>query len=187
MALTGTIGSIPRDPHSGRPDGDLMSTGAYGELEIGGGTAFASAANPAGEVVDGTGVSLGRQYRVAGTISSGSLLAQDAGNYLVELDLADHSEATASGNIQFDVQYAPDGVTFAAFSATETAGGGGRMQAIMLALTTKERARIAKIQLLAGGGAVRAIVTSAAGGVCTITEGVLRITKVADTDPPSLS
>lgn len=186
MALTNTIGVVLRDPTANKPHPDRWYAGAYGELLYGGGTAFASAANPSAEVVDGTGVSLGRQFRVAGTVASGKLVPDDAGDYLVELELADTSDQTASGNVQWDVQYAPDGATFAAFSATETAGGGGRMQAIRAAATAKKGVRIAKVQRLAAKSAVRAIVTSAAGDVITITEGALRITKLADEDPPSL-
>ncbi len=187
MALTNTIGIVARDPVASQPQPDSFSTGAYGELVIGGGTAFTSAQHPNAEVVDGTGVTLGRQFRVAGAIASGTLQVQDAGDYLVELELSDHSEGAASGNIQYTLQYAPDGAagTFAAFSTVETAGGGGRLQTIALALTTKERLGISGVQRLNGGGAVRAIVTSAAGDVCTITEGRIRVTKVADVDPPS--
>ena len=56
MALANTIGLVARDPVGNQPQGDLWSTGAYGELVIGGGTAFASGSNPNAEVIDGTGV-----------------------------------------------------------------------------------------------------------------------------------
>jgi hypothetical protein len=185
VALTNTIGSVLREPVNDRAHPDRWYAGAYGELIIGGGTAFSSAANPSAEVVDGTGVTLGRQFRVAGTIASGKLVPQDEGDYLVEFELYDTSDQTASGNVQWDVQYAPDGTTFAAFSATETAGGGGRMQAIRAAATAKKGIRLAKVQRLVANSAVRAVVTSAAGDAITITEGALRITKLADSDPPS--
>lgn len=177
-----TLGNVARDPQNFKPHPDRWSVGAWGELIIGGGTAFTSAANPNAEVIDGTGVTLGRDYRVTGTISAGSLATEEAGDYLVELDLFDFSCQTASGNVQFTLQYAPDGVTYAAFDATD-AGGGGRMQAIRLALTTKESIRVCGVQHLNGGGKVRAVVTSAAGDAITITEGRLRITKIADNNP----
>ena len=167
----------------GSPHPDSLHVGAYCELLIGGGTAFASAANPASEVIDGTGVTLGRVFRALGVIATGAIEVFDPGDYEVELILNDSSEQTASGNVQYDIQYAPDGATYAAFGTTDATGGGGRMQAIRLALTSKESIRLSRVQHLNANSAVRAIVTSAAGDVITITEGCLRITKIADNDP----
>lgn len=169
-------------------DGKLAPAGleaepVYGELVIGGGTAFASASNPAAEVIDGTGVTAGNVNGVTATIAAGTLEVPRSGKYIVELNLADFSCGTASGNVQFDVQYAPDGTTFAAFGATAATGLGGRMQAIRLALTTKESIAISKVQQLVVGGAIRAIVTSAAGAVITVTEGALRLVQIADASP----
>lgn len=164
---------------------DRLSAGGFGELQIGGGTAFASAVNPASEVIDGTGVNARRNFRVTLSAAAGTLAPIDPGDaYLVHLDLHDFSCGVASGNVQFTVEYAPDGVTFAAFGTTDATGGGGRMQAIRLALTTKESISISRVQKLSGTGLVRATVTSAAGDVITITEGALRISKWQDIDPP---
>lgn len=188
MAATNTIGNVLRDPELYRSHPDNFSVGAYGELIIGGGTAFQSAANPSAEVIDGTGVVVGHQFRVTGTLASGTLVPASAGFYLVELDLFDTSDQTASGNVQWDVQYAPSNGasgTFAAMTTTDTAGGGGRMQAIRAAATAKKGVRLAAIQKLNANSAIRAVVTSAAGDVITITEGRLRISKVADINPPS--
>lgn len=177
-----TLGVVPRDPTGSGPHPDLWSSGAFGELIIGGGTAFASAQHPSSEVIDGVGVTVGRQYKCTGTLASGKIAVDHAGDYLVELDLFDFSCGAASGNVQFTLQYAPDGSTFAAFDATD-AGGGGRLQVIRLALTTKESIRVSGVQHLNANSAVRAIVTSAAGDIITITEGRLRVRKVADNDP----
>lgn len=185
MALAATLGLVPRDPTGYHVQGDLWSVGAFAELLIGGGTPFASGSNPSAEDVKGTGVSLGRSFRCTGSVSAGTITVTDAGIYKVILEINDHSEGAGVGNIQYDVVYAPDGVTFAAFSATETAGGGGRMQSLSLALTTKERAGVSRIQLLNGNSKVKVQVTSASGNVCTITDGMLRVEKVADLDPPS--
>lgn len=189
MVHTGTIGVVPRDPVNYQPQGDLWSCGGYGELIYGGGTAFATAADPtAGEVIDGTGVVVGNQFRVVGALATGTLVATSAGDYLVELEIFDHSEGSATGNVTWAVEYAPSGGatgTFAAMTTAETVGGGGRMQAIMLALTTKERVRVSAIQRMQGNSAVRAtVLSSGACGVVTVTEGRLRITKIADVDPP---
>lgn len=185
MSLVNTIGLVRRAKSGARVEPDLFSVGAGAELLYGGGTPFASSSNPAAVDVKATGVSLGRSFRASGTVSTGVLNVVDAGIYEVSLMLDDHSEGSASGNVQYDVVYAPDGVTFAAFSATETAGGGGRMQALSLALTTSERLHCSRWQLLNGGSKVLLRVTSAAGGVCTITDGRLRITKIFDVDPPT--
>lgn len=185
MSLTNTIGMVPRDPTGYHVQGDLWSVGAYAELLIGGGTAFTSSANPSAVDVKGTGVSSGRLYRMSLDATAGTITATDAGDYEVGFALDDHSEQTASGNVQYTLVYAPDGVTFAAFSATETAGGGGRMQAIALALTTKERLHCTRIQRLNSGSKIKLQVTSAAGDVCTITEGRIFARKVADVDPPA--
>lgn len=186
MALANTLGIVPRDPTGFSPQGDKWSVGAYADLLIGGGTAFTSAQHPAAEVIDGTGVTLGRSHRCTGLVSAGSITVEDAGDYEVTLTINDFSCGAASGNIQFDIQYAPDGVTYAAMSATETAGGGGRMQALRLALTTKESITVGpRTQRLAGGSKVRCIITSAAGDVITITEGILSVVKKSDTNPPS--
>jgi hypothetical protein len=186
VALANTVGIVPRDPVAYAPQGDLWSVGAFGELLIGGGTAFTSAQHPNAEVIDGTGVTLGRTFGVVGLVSAGSLTIGKAGDYLVELELNDFSCGAASGNVQFSIEYAPDGVTYAAFSATETAGGGGRMQSIRLALTTKESIKVGgRVQRLNSNSKVRASIVSAAGDVITITEGALRVAKVADVDPPA--
>lgn len=180
-----TLGLVPRDPTGSAPHPDNWSVGAYGELIYGGGTAFSSAQHPSSEVIDGTGVTVGRQFKCTGALASGTIAVTHAGDYLVELDLYDFSCGAASGNVQFTIQMAPtDGAsgTFAALDATD-AGGGGRLQVIRLALTTKESIRVAGVQHLNANSAVRAIVTSAAGDVITITEGRLRVTKVADNDP----
>lgn len=170
----------------GKVHPDQMEAEAhYGELAIGGGTAFASASNPASEVIDGTGVTDGRSNGCTLALASGTIAVARAGDYLVELNLADFSCGAASGNVQFDVQYAPDGTTFAAFGTTEATGGGGRMQAIRLALTTKESIQIKKLQKMAVGSKVRAIVTSAAGTVITLTEGALTVRQVKDAVPPT--
>jgi hypothetical protein len=170
----------------GTPHPDGLGAGAGGQLIYGGGTAFASASNPSAEVIDGTGVTSGRSNRVTLDPTNGTLEALDPGDYDVEVDLADFSSAAASGNVQLDVQYAPDGVTFAAFGTTEATGGGGRMQAVRAAATAKAGVVITKRQHLNGGGKVRAVLTSAAGGIQTVTEGALSIRKVADDDPPFL-
>ncbi len=188
MAATNTIGLVPRDPVGYHPQGDLWSVGAYGELIIGGGTAFASAANPTAEVIDGTGVVVGHQFRVVGTLASGTLVPASAGYYLCELVLSDFSCQTASGNVQFDVQYAPSNGasgTFAAMTTTDTAGGGGRMQVIRATATAKASLSLSAIIKMNANSAVRAVVTSAAGDAITVTEGRLRLIKVADLDPPS--
>lgn len=177
-----TLGNVARDPTNFKPHPERFSIGSWGELIIGGGTDFTSASNPSSEVIDGTGVALGRDYRVTGAVAAGSLTTEEAGDFLVELELFDFSCASASGNVQFTLQYAPDGVTYAAFDATD-AGGGGRLQVIRAALTSKESIMLRGVQHLNQAGKVRCIVTSAAGGVITITEGRLRLTKVSDNNP----
>jgi hypothetical protein len=165
----------------GRLDPDGRTAKPHlGELVIGGGTAFASASNPSAEVIDGTGVSAGRSNGVTLTTSAGTIEIDRAGDYCVELALSDFSCGAASGNVEFNVFYAPDGTTFAAFGATEATGGGGRMSAIRLALTTKESIGISKIQHLKKGSKIRAIVTSAAGNAITCTEGSLSATQLSD-------
>lgn len=161
------------------PDGRTAKP-HFGELVIGGGTAFTSAQHPSSEVIDGTGVSSGRSNGCTLTTSAGSIEIDRAGDYLVDLQLADFSCGAASGNVQFTLQYAPDGTTYAAFSTTEATGGGGRMQAIRLALTTKESIRVSRVQHLKKGSKVRAIVTSAAGDVITVTEGSLLVKQLSD-------
>lgn len=161
------------------PDGRTAKP-HFGELVIGGGTAFASASNPSAEVIDGTGVSAGRSNGCTLTASAGSIEIDRAGTYLVELNLADFSCGAASGNVEFIPQYAPDGTTYAAFGTTDATGGGGRMSAIRLALTTKESIASSKVQLLKKGSKVRCVVTSAAGNAITVTEGALRVTQLAD-------
>ncbi len=183
MTITqASLGNVPRDPTNFLPHPDKWSVGAFGELVYGGGTAFQCAANPTAEVVDGTGVSLGRDYRVTGLVSAGTLTVEEAGEYDVELVLADTSDQTGSGNVTWDIQYAPDGVTFAAFDATD-AGGGGRMSAIRAAATAKKGLVISKVQHLNKASKVRVVVTSTAADVTTITEGRFRITKLADNNP----
>jgi hypothetical protein len=154
-----------------------------GELILGGGTAFTSAQHPSSEVLDGTGVAAGLSNGCTLSTSAGTIAVARAGKYLCELELQDFSCGAASGNVQFSLQYAPDGTTFAAFSTSAGAGEGGRMQAIRLALTTKESIRLSRVQSLAVGGKVRAIVTSAAGDVITVTEGSLRLTQLSDASP----
>lgn len=161
------------------PDGRTAKP-HHGELAIGGGTAFASASNPAAEVIDGTGVSAGRSNGVTLTASAGTIEIDRAGEYRVELNLADFSCGAASGNVEFNVFYAPDGSTFAAFGTTEATGGGGRMSAIRAAATGKAGLGISKAQHLKKGSKLRAIVTSAAGNAITVTEGALRVTQIAD-------
>lgn len=179
------VGLVARDPTGFKPHPDLWSVGAYAQLILGGGTPFASGSNPTAEDLKATGVSLGRSYRATPLVSAGTITIIEAGDYEVEINLFDHSEGSASGNVEFDIVYAPDGVTFAAFAATDATGGGGRMQALSLALTTKERLVCKKIQKLFAGSKIKAQVTSAAGGVCTVTDGILSVTKLADTSPPS--
>lgn len=167
------------------PDG-LTAKPHFGSLVIGGGTAFASASNPNAEVIDGTGVSAGLSNGITLAAASGTLTVARAGKYMVELNLADFSCGAASGNVQFDVYYAPDGSTFAAFGTDEDAdGGGGRMQVIRAAATGKGGATLAKVQHLAVGSKVRAIVTSAAGNAITVTEGALRLVQLADATVPT--
>jgi hypothetical protein len=153
-----------------------------GELVIGGGTAFASASNPSAEVIDGTGVSAGKSNGCTLSTSAGTITIARAGDYLVEFEAQDFSCGAASGNVQFTGDYAPDGSTFAAFDAS-AAGGGGRMQAIRLALTTKESIRLSRVQNLKVGSKVRMTVTSAAGNAITVTEGSLRVTQLSDASP----
>lgn len=157
----------------------------YGSLSIGGGTAFASASNPSAEVIDGTGVSAGNSSGVTLSATNGTITVDRDGTYQIELNLADFSCGAASGNVQFDVQYAPDGTTFAAFGTTAATGGGGRMQAIRLALTSKESIAITKPQQMVRGSAIRAIVTSAAGNAITVTEGALTCTQLVDSSTPT--
>ena len=152
----------------------------FGELAIGGGTAFASASNPSAEVIDGTGVSAGRSNGTTLTTSAGTIEIDRAGEYVVNLNIADFSCGAASGNVEFIVQYAPDGTTFAALGATEATGGGGRMSAIRLALTTKESIAISKVQHLKKGSKLRVVVTSAAGNAITVTEGSFSALQIAD-------
>jgi hypothetical protein len=154
-----------------------------GELVLGGGTAFASASNPSAEVIDGTGVSAGASNGCTLSATDGTVTIARAGLYLVELELQDFSCGAASGNVQFTGDYAPDGTTYAAFGATAATGGGGRMQAIRLALTTKESIRLSRVQSLKVGSKVRFTVTSAAGGAITVTEGSLRLTQLSDASP----
>lgn len=143
---------------------------ACGELVYGGGTAFASASNPAAEVLDGTGVTVGgNSLGVTEDATAGTLTIGRTGDYDVELVLADFSSGTASGNVQFDVQ--KDGATFATTK---------RMQAIRVAATAKAGLVIKKRQRLTKGNVLRTVVTSAAGAVQTVTEGVLRVTQVKD-------
>lgn len=156
---------------------------AHGTLSIGGGTAFASASNPSAEVIKGTGVTNGKAFPAAATtldLTNGTIRAGREGDFDVELNLADFSCQAASGNVQFDVQYAPDGTTFAAFGTGASDGGSGRMQAIRVAATAKGGLIIRKRQTLVKGGKVRAIVTSAAGNIITVTEGQLSLTQVCD-------
>lgn len=161
----------------------LEAQASYGELVIGGGTAFVTtSATPSAEVIDGTGVSAGKSDGVTLSATDGTIEIDRAGDYLVEFDAQDFSCGAASGNVQFTGEYAPDGSTFAAFNAT-TAGGGGRMQAIRLALTTKESIRLCRVQSLKVGSKVRVSITSAAGGNITVTEGSLRVTQIADASP----
>lgn len=179
-------GNVPRFT-DGSPHPDHLAAGGHGELIIGGATAaFASGSNPNAEVIDGTGTEAGNATSNATvTASAGSVSPHDEGEYLVTLNLQDFSCAAASGNVQFDVQYAPDGSTFAAFGLTDATGNGGRMQAIRAAATGKAGLTLERVQKLNARSAVRAIVTSAAGGVITVTEGSLRIRKVADANPPT--
>lgn len=180
------IGQVLRDPTQFGAHPDRWSVGGFSSLSYGGGTAFVSAANPASEVIDGTGVTLGsNSYRGTPVIATGAVTALDAGIYMVFLCLADFSCGTASGNVQFTLTYAPDGTTFAAFGTTDATGGGGRMQAIRLALTTKESILLFKPQRLVGGGRVRCEIISAAGDAITVTEGSLSIAKLSDLDPPT--
>lgn len=180
-----TLGNVPRDPTNQKPHPDRWSVGAWGELVIGGGTDFVTAAPPANEVIDGTGVSLGRSFRVTGNVAAGTLTVADAGEYLIELEIGEFSAASATGNLTFDVQGAPDGVTFAAFDATD-AGGGGRMQNVAAAATTKGQRILKAVQHLNAGHKIRARVNaSGASGAVTFVEGRLRITKLSDNNPVS--
>lgn len=171
-------------------DGKLLPSDAeakpdFGSLSIGGGTAFASASNPSSEVVDGTGVSAGNSSGVTLSATNGTITIARDGMYQVALNLADFSCGAASGNVQFDVQYAPDGTTFAAFGTTDATGGGGRMQAIRAAATSKDGLLLNKPQHLVANSAVRAIVTSAAGGAITVTEGALTAVQLKDASTPT--
>lgn len=178
-----TLGVVARDPQNFKPHPDRWSVGAWGEIVIGGGTDFVTANPPSNEVIDGTGVSLGRDYRVTGTVSAGSLATEEAGDYLVELEIFEYSAGSATGNLTFTIEYAPDGVTYAAFDATD-AGGGGRMTATVPAATGKTQFRLNGTQHLNGGGKVRAKVNaSGASGAVTFVEGRLRISKVSDNNP----
>jgi hypothetical protein len=153
-----------------------------GELVLGGGTAFTSAQHPSSEVLDGTGVSAGDANGCTLTTSAGTITIARAGDYLVQLNLQDFSCGAASGNVQFTLQYAPDGTTFGAFDAS-TAGGGGRMQAIRAAATAKAGLLLSRVQNLKVGSKVRAIVTSAAGDIITVTEGSLSVCQLSDASP----
>lgn len=146
--------------------GPMNATACHGELIIGGGTAFASASNPASEVIDGTGVAAGRSYGTTLDAAAGTITVLESGDYDVELVLADYSSGVASGNVQFDAQ-------------VDGAAASSRIQAIRAAATAKAGLALKKRVALVKGQAVRAIVTSAAGGVQTITEGVLRVTQVS--------
>ncbi len=152
------------------PAGVHNAAPACGELVYGGGTAFTSASNPAAEVIDGTGVAVGGlSLGVTENATNGTLTITRTGDYDVELNLADFSSGTASGNVQFDVQK-----NGAAFSGTS------RMQVIRVAATAKAGVIVKKRQRLKKGDVLRTVVTSAAGAVQTVTEGVLRATQVKD-------
>jgi len=158
--------------YSGPGGSGVNATPAFGELIIGSGTAFASASNPSAEVIDDNSLSqvvAGQSFGVTLSASAGTLTVQRSGLYLVYLELADFSSGAASGNVQFDVQK-----NSAAFGTTS------RMQAIRVAATAKAGLRLAKVQSLAVGDVIRAVVTSAAGNVQTVTEGVLGLRQVAD-------
>lgn len=158
-------------------DGQVLSgTGmsnaapACGELILGGGTAYASGANPAAATILGTGVTAGgRSLACTESAAAGSLTVLRTGDYDVELNVADYSSATASGNVQFDVF-----VNAAAFATTN------RLQCIRVAATAKAGLLIKKRVRLSAGDVVTCNITSAAGGIQTVTEGVLRVTQVKD-------
>jgi hypothetical protein len=144
------------------------TTPAFGELVIGGGTAFASGSNPSDEVIDGTGVTAGASsFGTTVSATDGTITVNRPGIYDIELNLEDFSSGTASGNVQFSVQKNAAALTV-------------RMQAIRVAATAKAGLSIKKRQVLAKGDVIRAVVTSAAGAVQTITEGRLSVVQVAD-------
>ena len=156
------------DGRQSQGTGPMNATPCHGELIIGGGTAFASGSNPTAEVIDGTGVVAGRSYGVTLDTATGTLVPLESGDFDIELNLADFSSGAASGNVQFDVQ-----VDGAALASTN------RMQAIRVAATAKAGLILKKRIALVKGQAVRAVVTSAAGLVQTITEGSLSIRQVS--------
>jgi hypothetical protein len=89
-------------------DGGLHPAGInadphFGALNI---VAFASASNPTDEVVDNTAGSVvaGASFGCTLDADAGTITMQRPGLYLVSLDLGQVSSASASGNIQFDVQ-----------------------------------------------------------------------------------
>lgn len=178
-----TLGVVARDPTNYKPHPDRWSAGAFGELTY---AAFASP-DPAADtpIADATEVVVARAYRVTGAAAAGTLTTLEAGEYLVELDIEDFSSASATGNITFYVEGAPDGITFAAFDATD-AGGGGAMTVTRAAATAKNGVRLAAVQHLNAGHKVRGVVeASGASGITTVTSGRLRISKVADNNPVS--
>jgi hypothetical protein len=168
MFLRDTAGSIV-----GLDGKEVNATGCVGHLIYGGGTAFASASNPAAEVLDGTGVVAGSNlFGVAADVAAGTLTVARGGDYEIELNLADFSCGAASGNVQFDVY-----VNAAAIASTN------RMQAIRVAATAKGGLSIQKVQRLAAGDAVSVVVTSAAGNAITVTEGSLLVKQLKDRLP----
>jgi hypothetical protein len=154
-------------------DGGIVAPGvnatpAFGSLIIGGGTAFASASNPSAEVIDGTGVAAGASFGTTVDATAGTVTIVRPGRYKVGLTLSDYSSGTASGNVQFDVQ-------------VNGAAAASRLQAIRVAATAKDGLVLGpKVLTLAKGDVIRAVVTSAAGTVQTVTEGILLVEQVAD-------
>jgi hypothetical protein len=185
MAITqATLGIVPRDPTNFKPHPDRWSVGAFGELTY---VSFASANPAATEAIDNTTTEVvaARDYRVTPAVTAGTLTVEEAGEYLVELSIADFSSGSATGNITFYVEYAPDGVTFAALDATD-AGGGGAMSVTRAASTAKAGVTLSAVQHLNGRSKVRGMVTaSGASGITTVTTGRFRIVKLADNNPVS--
>lgn len=156
-------------------DGGLFSPGIncgpdYGELTIGGGTAFASASNPTAEVIDGTGVAAGNSSGLTMSATTGLITVRRPGLYLVYLSIGQISSASASGVITLAVQ-------------KNTAAVAPRITAKLLQPAVVDNfmsANCMRVVSLTKGDTIRAVVTGTTGGIITIEEGVLGVCQLLD-------
>lgn len=142
----------------------------YGELWIGGGTAFASGADPTAEVIDGTGVAAGRSNGAVLSATAGTITIERSGVYDVGFMLQDIAPASASGVMTVELQ--KDSAAFTQRVRAKTIAPAAAANSVCMFASQRVH--------LERGAVLRAVITGTVGGIITIADGVIYAHQVPD-------